>query len=290
MLVTPLPGARVPDLIRALEHQHTQLSNIRGSGGSTQAQYDNYVQWVAFTDQALRNHIRGSDLDTLLLTRRQWALQTYPPGPYPQGDTALRYLLTTEVDQLIVNFADTIAQLKAQERRFDEPGRLLVADTSFFIRHPAKLADTVIADDLDERETPLHLMVPIVVVDELDGLKQSKDRHVRWRAGHTLGVLDAALRSGSGRGELRPADWTGVDAGAIPRGRVTVEILFDPPGHHRLPINDDEIIDRALAVQTLAGRRVTLITYDTGHATRARAAGLDVRKLTTPVDDPDAAA
>jgi hypothetical protein len=28
---------------------------------------------------------------------------------------------------------------------------------------------------------------------------------------------------------------------------MTVEVLLDPPGHARLPINDDEIIDRALA-------------------------------------------
>ena len=34
------------------------------------------------------------------------------------------------------------------------------------------------------------MLVPIVVVDELDRLKDTKDPHVRWRAGYTLGVLD----------------------------------------------------------------------------------------------------
>jgi hypothetical protein len=51
------------------------------------------------------------------------------------------------------------------------------------------------------------------------------------------------------------------------------------PGHTRLPINDDEIIDRALAIATLADRNVTLLTYDTGQSTRARSAGLLVVKL-----------
>ncbi len=60
---------------------------------------------------------------------------------------------------------------------------------------------------------------------------------------------------------------------------MTLEILLDPPGHARLPINDDEIVDRAVTVQTTAGRDVTLITYDTGHASRGRVAGLEVRKL-----------
>jgi hypothetical protein len=49
---------------------------------------------------------------------------------------------------------------------------------------------------------------------------------------------------------------------------------------------------RALAIQTLAGQPVTMITYDTGQSTRARAASLRVKKfhtvssgiVVTPVD------
>lgn len=62
----------------------------------------------------------------------------------------------------------------------------------------------------------------------------------------------------------------------------TIEIVFDPPGHVRLPIN--EIIDRILAIQPLADRPVMLVTYDTGQSTRARATGVDVKKLTRPDD------
>jgi hypothetical protein len=62
-------------------------------------------------------------------------------------------------------------------------------------------------------------------------------------------------------------------------GAVSMELLYDPPGHERLPINDDEIIDRAVAVQVLAGRPVTLLTYDTGMSTRGRNAGLKTIRL-----------
>jgi predicted ribonuclease YlaK len=123
------------------------------------------------------------------------------------------------------------------------------------------------------------VLVPIIVVDELDGLKQSSKNDVRARARQTLAILARLLSHGIGRGQLREADFTPLNNGGIPRGEVTVEILFDPPSHHRLPINDDEIIDRALAVQGLAGRPVTMITYDTGQTMRARAAGLDVLKM-----------
>ena len=70
-----------------------------------------------------------------------------------------------------------------------------------------------------------------------------------------------------------------MDSGEIPRGEVTLEFLLDPPGHHRLSIADDEIVDRALAVKHSSGRDVTVMTYDTGHATRARVAHLEVEKL-----------
>lgn len=82
---------------------------------------------------------------------------------------------------------------------------------------------------------------------------------------------------------LRERDDSPLRSDSIPRGRVSVELLFDPPGHVRLPINDDEIIDRASAVQNLAERPVTLLTYDTGQSTRARNAGLTVVKLTEDI-------
>ncbi len=64
------------------------------------------------------------------------------------------------------------------------------------------------------------------------------------------------------------------------------EVIFDEPGHTRLPHDDDEIVDRAAAVQAVAGRPVKLLTYDARQATRARFAGLTVKKLR---DDPDPA-
>jgi len=125
----------------------------------------------------------------------------------------------------------------------------------------------------------------MVVVDELDRLKEIKDRHVRWRAGYTLAVLDRLFAKNTSPARLHAA-------GALPpapdgrmRGEVHVELLFDPPGHVRLPINDDEIVDRALAVEPLAGRKVTLLTYDTGQSTRARNVGLQVVKLSKEIGD-----
>jgi hypothetical protein len=51
-----------------------------------------------------------------------------------------------------------------------------------------------------------------------------------------------------------------------------------------LPIPDDEIIDRAVAIQSLAARKVRMLTCGTGQHARGRAAGLEVTKV--PARDP----
>ena len=131
---------------------------------------------------------------------------------------------------------------------------------------------------IDVWQLDVTVLVPIVIVDELDRLKEIKDKQVKWRAGYTLAVLDRVFANSAGPARLRAGDvLPGPDG--LTRSEVTIELVFDPPGHTRLPINDDEIIDRALAIATLADRNVTLLTYDTGQSTRARSAGLPVVKL-----------
>ena len=44
-----------------------------------------------------------------------------------------------------------------------------------------------------------------------------------------------------------------------------------------------------MAVEPLAAREVTLLTYDTGQSTRARNAGLRVKKLVRPAESEPAA-
>jgi hypothetical protein len=65
--------------------------------------------------------------------------------------------------------------------------------------------------------------------------------------------------------------------------------VLDPPGHVRLPINGDELVDRTVAFQALAGPKITMISYDTGQSTRARAAGLRPVKIQQPreSDEPE---
>ncbi|MFD8477547.1 PIN domain-containing protein [Streptomyces globisporus] len=107
-----------------------------------------------------------------------------------------------------------------------------------------------------------RVAVPMVVVDELDRLKESRvSPHARWRARAGLAVLDRLL------------------TGPAKLGFTEVEVLPDSPGHVRLPDEDDEIVDRTLALRTMAAGPVTLVTYDTGMALRAKMADVPCQKL-----------
>lgn len=112
------------------------------------------------------------------------------------------------------------------------------------------------------------MLVPMVIIDELDRLKETKDKQARWRAGYTLAVLERLFEDGKARAQLRQGE-TGPEAKVAPLGDVWIELVFEPPGHMRLPDSDDEIIDRALSVEPLTDRKVTLLTYDTGQSMRA---------------------
>ena len=230
----------------------------------------------------LRHSLREADIDRLVLTRRYWTVQAMATGPVGMAAN----LVEVEIDDRTGAFQIARRTTEAEFKRWDERGRLVVADTSFFHRHPHKLDEADLSRVIGSREAPIGLVVPMVIIDELEKQKTASQKDVRWRSAATLAVIErVAGRGGSGR--LREADFSALDRGEIPSGEQWIDILFDLPGHLRLSINDDEIVDRALAVQLLSGKPVTFLTYDTNQALRARHAGIDtVMKLRTEQDDP----
>ncbi|HEY5834958.1 PIN domain-containing protein [Streptomyces sp.] len=278
MLITPRPGAHRDNILSALREVHTSAMNARSAGPSNAyRRLLNYLEWATDAARRLRSQVSEADLDHLIFTRRHAALLD---GVGHLAGTEQQRLVNGLVDQELHererDLAEAAMALQNQIDRWGGQAIFVIADTSFYIQHPIKF------DHVDYPELlstvpydGVHLVLPIVVVDELDRLKEGKQQ-ARWRSSYTLGVLDNILED-SGAGTLRPRDPKTTTGGIC--GAITTEIVFDPPGHARLPIADDEIIDRALAIQALAGRRVRILTYDTGQATRARAAGLPVKKL-----------
>jgi PIN domain len=92
----------------------------------------------------------------------------------------------------------------------------VIADTSVYIEHEDKLEDLDLAPMLKIWEDPVHVILPIVIVDELDGLKRSKTNYERWRAGYTLAVLDRVFASSTGPAQLRAEDFPPLARAASP--------------------------------------------------------------------------
>lgn len=253
------------------------LSNIRGHGHTAPDLFNAYLRWANGAVRLLSHSVRPTDLEELVLTRRYWSLQDMVSGTV--GMT--RDLVEVEIDDRIACYDSALSVTRAEFERWDARGRLVVADTSFFHHYPDKLEDADLSRVLGSRDAPVGLVIPMVVIDELERQKTSKEKHLRWRSGMTLAVIDrVAGQQGSGR--LREADFSPLQSGGIPRGEHWIDVLFDVPGHTRLSIVDDEIVDRAHSLQLLSGKPVAFLTYDTNQALRARHADLaDVKKLSS---------
>lgn len=285
MLVTLYPGANRDDVLRTLRDIQSAAQNARNVHGPAQTRLAAYLEWATNSIAMLEHRVSPADIDRLVLTRtydRLLAAAGSLTGEDIGTQRVLNGLVSNEIPQRSQILDETIRDLDSQGRRWPQDTVYAVADTSFYIEHDSKLRETDFAPLLPAvwPDKPVTIIVPIIVLDELDGLKQRGGAaHVKWRASYTLAVFDDIFAKAGTQAILRQPATAGT------HGPVLMDILYDPPRHQRLPINDDEIIDRALAAQTTAGSPVTLLTYDTSQAARARHAGLAVKKLTKLLGD-----
>ncbi len=286
MLLTPRPGISLDNLLKDLAFARSDLSSRVTGAGTAYRRVLALLEWAGQAARSLGYQVSEADLAALVLSHR-YELMLSSFGTMASDEVEVRSvvndLVTLEVEERSKALDTAVKTLEAERGRWSEAGVLVVPDSSFYIRHPHKLETVDFGSLLKLWEEHVTVLMPLVIVDELDGLKQHSKPHVRWRAGYTLAVIDRLFKGTRGPALLRERDDSPLKSGGIPRGRVNIELLFDSPGYVRLPINDDEIVDRAGAVQSLAERPVTMLTYDTGQSTRARNAGLEVMKLTEEI-------
>ncbi|WP_328940562.1 PIN domain-containing protein [Streptomyces sp. NBC_00250] len=262
MIVTPIPGAHRGNVLQVLRSVHTAAINL-GNYHQPEENLLKYLTWATESVRVLNSQIRPKDIDALVRTPQYWALLAGAGQINGRLEAALSNgLIDLEVRQRVEAFDLAVKAFTEQMTRWPESTSVLVLDTGLFIKHPTKFEETDFAA-LAGTERDIRIVVPMVVVEELDRLKESGNQQVRWRAGYSLAVLDRLLEE------------------RAPLPTATVEILMDNPGHARLSEADDEIVDRALTVRTMAAGPVRLITYDTSMAMRAKFATLPVLKLRT---------
>jgi|SRR5580698_7630926 hypothetical protein len=178
-----------------------------------------------------------------------------------QMSGVLRYgVLKHETDTWAMRFDAMITELKGLKPFIERPGVIMVPDTSALLegKYFTELDWQALAGAGSQC---VRLVVPVVVVEELDTHKRGRDRQ-RDRAVSVLRQL----------WELGGSDPERI--AHIPGRPVTAEVFLDGPWHVRRAVNDDEIIERALAVGEITGQDVMLVAADFAMLYRASAAGL----------------
>ena len=277
MHIDLLPGVPIDNALKGLREAHSRLGNTRSGGASER--YDSYIQWANQTANLLRYAVKPSTLSDLVLTPVYWRLVQLPTQLTGRHIDIVDRETAEGLDRL-----DSAAKWLEARTKSWRSGRFLLADTSFLI-NAAKMEEVDLRQIVGVRDEPIHWFFPIIILDELDRLKDSKQQPARWRSMYSLAVLERVVGDPRSPGLLQEEDFSGIDAGEIPRGKVWAEVVLDPHGHVRMDLADDEIIDRAVSLQALTGRPLTFATYDTSQAMRARGAGLDVKRLRRPSED-----
>jgi len=154
-------------------------------------------------------------------------------------------------------------ELRAHNKMVSSPGHPVVLDTSVFMECQPFQAHCWHALSPAVASGPIRLLVPILVLDELDGLMQARQAERRGKAR-------------AARGELRHLyGATPTEPSPLPgQADVTIEVLLGGDWHQPRSSNDAEIIDQALWVRDLTGKAPLLASCDHRRLRRAAAAGL----------------
>lgn len=225
-----------------------------------------YLNWVGEADGQLRSLFVDPEPADGLTSRSFWEIQRLN-DTIPGAWQVLRRELKAQSARL-QEIQHRLAELKEFA---DRPGHLVVVDTSALVQ--GEWFEHVDWSTLLDIPPHIRIVIPIVVVEELDELKDLERRN---RAGDRSRRVLRRLR-----------DLGSAHAGqAVPiRDKVTVEVLLDDDWHQRRPNHDGEIIDQAKRLTAATGRPVRLVCVDASMEFRARQHGLTVTEMPTPANN-----
>lgn len=270
MTVTPLPGHSPKGIRDALWETMLALGNLRGVSRDGFQLFNEYLEWANSATSRLSLLLRPGDIERLVLTKRHWTLVGLDPATQP---STLYGLVALEIDQRDRAFKAEVDAFDASMKKWDgQLGVVVVPDTNVLLHHPSAAGATFENVDwgaeVGALSTGAHLVLPMMLIDELDRLKRTGKDTTRTQARLTLRRLDQLIDDPTATVQLRPA--AGPELGP-----VTLELFLDQPGHERMPIADDELVDRAAALKDITGRRVVVLAYDHGTRVRAKSAGVE---------------
>lgn len=251
------PGG-IEAAIQTVSQVQGELGNT--ASGSATPRLVAMIRWIDnWAAPQLGNHFPPTEELFIQLDDTHYRLL----GAQNLSELPLNSLLNRESKTWDARLSQVIYELRKASVFIKHPGRIVVPDTSAlmeglpFTEYDWHSLDTSLADG------PVRIVVPVLVVEELDGHMHSRDRHRKATAKEVLRALWALHRE------------TPTEPAQLPQTPdMTIEVFTDGDWHRRRENNDGEIIDQALSVQELTGRPAILATCDYNQAYRAAVPGL----------------
>lgn len=261
--VTPLPNTDLMNVIRVLETQAQSLANLQGRDASDRLSA--YHNWASQGSSQLRYVVDLAQVEHLIDTRRHDFLFDMFGGP----QALINYSISAEQEDRARVFAEALDGLRAvAESCGAMPEALFIPDTNIYLHQDVYFHELnwhEIAGTSDE----VRVLVPMAVMREIDKAKRAPGNKTvsftnREAIRDRARLASKRIRTSFENPQSIPELATGV----------TMELLMDPRGHRAIEDSDSEIIDRALALQTMAGRKVSVVTTDGNMQFGAHVAGL----------------
>jgi hypothetical protein len=252
------PGT-IDQAIQAVNSLRSYLSSARG-GGTVLPIEDPFLTWI---DDQARPQFESLFAPTEdLLAELEVSHNRINNAP-KSNVRRLNAMLSRELMAWDRRLGDLIVELSGQKRIAGRPGEPIVLDTSVLMEGQPLMSFDWHSLDPSLVSKPVRLVVPILVVEELDDLLHDRQAERRQKA-------RTATRTLLELHETRP-----TEPAVLPgQPDVTIEVLLDGDWHERRPNNDAEIIDQALAFHELTGKPVLLATCDLRMMYRAGAVSL----------------
>jgi hypothetical protein len=255
MTVRLARGVDPKEAIRALDSAATDLENKRASTPNAGDLRNVYQQWADIQHSALRQYLGLARADELIQGRFYWYALTMDTAE--TGATGRLYQgMTNEavrVREIATELKTLMAVLTAPEG-----WHTAVIDTNalVLVKPPwdvdwAKLVGA----------TPLRLLLPLRVIEELDKHKYGNEKTITRVARALLPQLEKRLT------ENHLTKLTVND-------RLTIEVPIIPGFRDRTLHADEEILRLCEDIQQFGHQALTLVTDDTSMRIQARARGI----------------
>lgn len=253
---------------------HTAISMLQGIRTSCENLYGQmsgpyadprgaYLDWANSTYEHLRGQFADIELAEQVFSKRYWSI----------AESGIADRVAQSVTVEIKAQSDRLRTLQGLLERYrsvgDRPGHPTVLDTNVliqFLRMDQVPWASIVGDKV------VRLIIPTIVLDEIDQKRYSDSRRTRERARRATDPLDERQH------ELEVQGYAAIAHG------VSVEYFIEPTPRRLGSNADQDILDAAEFFAAAANRSVSLVTADRGFRVRAVARSGLVHPILMPMD------